>query len=181
MCINGFLCHLWNPLLKRCFKRIQHHSQLSYACKSTCNRCDAFVLLSSTPRLFTVYYISISWCIVALCQVWFAHHGYVKKVNGREIFSYYGKSFGLSSCHCTYFFKGVSPSFNSLICCLHLLGMLGFDHSCIYHLFPTKWSPYYSRCRGICWNQHFSLPTSNVRYSNFTTPSGPFSSPPFEN
>ncbi len=90
---------------------------------------------------------------------------------------YYG-SFGLSSNHLTYFFKGDWLSLNCLICCPCFFGMLSSNHSYICHLFLARWSPYFSQCNGTCWDWHFPLPTSTKVYSSFTTPSCPFLGPP---
>jgi hypothetical protein len=47
--------------------------------------------------------------------------------------------------------------------------MLGFDHSCICHLFPIGWSPYSFRCSGTCSNWYFSLLVGIMGDPNFIT------------
>ncbi len=73
------------------------------------------------------------------------------------------------------FFQGVY-----LICCLHLLGMLGFHCSYIYHLFLVWWSLYFSWCSALVKNQHLSLTTNIIRYQNFSTWNCLFTCLPFE-
>jgi hypothetical protein len=67
-----------------------------------------------------------------------------------------------------------------LTCCTHLFGMLASD--CFYtcHLFPIRWSPYFSWCCDTCQNLHFFMFFNILKYSNFINPSYLFSCP-FEN
>jgi hypothetical protein len=55
--------------------------------------------------------------------------------------------------------------------------MLGFDHSCICHLFPTRWSPYFFRYNGTCWDWYFSVLVGIMVYPNFITLGCSFLSP----
>jgi hypothetical protein len=139
-----------------------------------------FILLCLAPKLFTTYCIFISKYHVALHQIWFIYYAYIGEVTENMIFRHYDGSFGLSSNQFICFFRGVWFSFNGSTCCPHLLEMLYFNHSYIYHLFPIEWSPYSSQCNGTYWDKHFSLPFGTTRYSNFTTLGCPFWGPLFQ-
>jgi len=49
--------------------------------------------------------------------------------------------------------------------------MLGTDHSCICHLFLTRWPPYSFRCNNTCWNWHFLVPNGTMKHSSLAIPS----------
>jgi len=114
-----------------------------------------------------------------LFQVWFVYHGYVGQVVRHEIFRQYCGSLGLLLNHFTHFFKRGLASICGLIYCPCLPKMLGFDCSCIYHLFPTGWSPYFFQCNGTYQDWCFPLPIGTIGYPNFITPSCPFLGPSF--
>lgn len=92
-----------------------------------------------------------------LLWIQFVYHNYIGKFIGCEIFRQYNGSFGSLSGHFTCLFKGAWPSFSASTYYLCFLGMLGFNHSYIGHLFPARWSPYYSWCDDTCWNWQLSL------------------------
>jgi hypothetical protein len=60
------------------------------------------------PKLFIVYHIFLSKYFATLHQVWIMYHGYIKNIIGHGIFWHYDESFGFSSCHFTYFIRGLS-------------------------------------------------------------------------
>jgi hypothetical protein len=73
--------------------------------------------------------------------------------------------------HSFCFFRWARPLFYSLNYCLHILGMLGIDCSCICHLFLTRLSHYLFRCNNTCWNWHFFIPDGTMRHSSPAIPS----------
>jgi len=74
------------------------------------------------------------------------------------------------------FFKRAWHSLNGSTCYPYFLGMLNSNHSCIYHSFPTRWSPHSFQCGDTCWDQHFPLTSSIMGYPIYL--SCLFSSPP---
>jgi len=81
--------------------------------------------------------------LVVLYQLWCSYHIYVRKAIRFKILWHHNEPFDSSSGHSSCFFKGVRPSFNGLTCCPCLYRMLGFHHSYINILFPTRWSLYF--------------------------------------
>ncbi len=81
--------------------------------------------------------------------------------------------------HSSYFFGRAWPPFYSSNYCLHILGMLGTDRSCICHSFLARWSPYFFGCNSTCWNWHFPILNGNMRYPNLITLGCPLSSSTF--
>jgi len=148
-------------------------TSLLNACRSISGFCDAFVLLHLVPMLFNVYRIFISKYLAILCWVGFVYHSYVRKLIRHGIFWHYGRSFGSSLGHFTYFFKGAQHAFSGSNCCPCLLGMLGSHDSCTCHSFPITWTFYSSWCCGTCWNRHFSLLIGIIWYPSFVTPRHP--------
>lgn len=140
-CTNGFhvICGVF--CCRITLGRSQRHSEPPYACRSTSSLNNVLTLLCLEPKLFIVYHIYIYIFFVALCGIWFMYHSYMIEFIGYGIFWCYDGSFGSSSSHFTYFFKGVWPSINGSTCCSYLLGMLGYDHFCTSHSFLTRWSP----------------------------------------
>jgi hypothetical protein len=57
--------------------------------------------------------------------------------------------------------------------------MLGIDHFCICHSFPTRWSPYFFGCNHTNWYWHCFLLDGTTRYLSPVTPSCPFLGPTF--
>ncbi len=83
-------------------------------------------------------------------------------------------SFGLLSSKFVCFFKGVWPSFSGLTSCLWFFGCWVLI---ICHLFPTRWSPYFFRYNGTCWDWYFSVLVGIMVYPNFITLGCSFLSP----
>ncbi len=129
------------------------------------------------PKLFIVYHILIFKYFVTLHGICFMYHNYVIEIIGCRIFQCYGGSFGSSQNHFTYFFKGVWPFINGSTCCSYLLGMLGYNHFCICHSFPTRRSPSFFSCDDTCQKWHLSLQIGIMEYLNFTISGSLFSSP----
>jgi hypothetical protein len=66
-----------------------------------------------------------------------------------------------------------------LDCCPHIFGMLGTNHFCIYHSFPTRRSPYSFGNNNTCWNWHFPIPNGVTSYMGHVTLGCLLSSPTF--
>jgi hypothetical protein len=111
-----------------------------------------------------MYYISITYYLVALYWVWCLYHNYFGKAIKVKILWHHNRSFGMLSSHFSCFFKGVRPSLSGSTCYLRLLRMLNFDYSYITLSFPTGWSSYSSWCSGTCRDQYLSFPNNTTRY-----------------
>jgi len=149
-CTNGFYVICGVFCCKSILRGSQWHSERPYACTFTNNLSNILTLLCLVPKLFIVYHVSIFKYFVALHGIWFMYHSRVIEIIGCRIFWHYDGSFSSSSNHFIYFFKGVWPPINGSTCYPYLLGMLGYDHFCICHSFPTRRSPSFFSCDGTC-------------------------------
>jgi len=131
----GFLPFVESFISKALQKYLSMIVNLPMLANSSCNFCNAFILLCPMTKLFISYYISITRYLATLYQVWCLDHNYVGETIKVKILWHYSEPFASSSDHFSYFFKGVRPSFSSLTCYPHLFRMLGFDCSCINLLF----------------------------------------------
>jgi len=81
--------------------------------------------------------------LASLCWIRYSYHSYIGEVTWCGIFWWFCKSFSSLSSQFSYFFRWVWHLFCDLDYYPHMLGLLAIDYSCTFHLFPTRWSPYF--------------------------------------
>ncbi len=116
-------------------------------------------------------------CFIYMLSSILVPYSYIGKVIWCGIFWWFYWSPGSLSSHSSYFFEQVHPPFYILDYCPHILGMLGSNHSCICHSFPTWWSPYSSGCSNTCWDWHFPIPDNIMRCHSPFSPGCPLLGP----
>jgi len=77
---------------------------------------------------------------------------------------------GHFSCFFFFFCEWAWFFFHSSNCCFHIFGMLGIDHFYICHSFSIEWSSFFL-CNSTCWNWHFLILYSIMRYTSHVTSS----------
>jgi hypothetical protein len=96
------------------------------------------------PWLFVLYNVSISKYFVTLHWVRYSYHNYIGKVTWWRIFWWFYQSPNSSPSHSLCFFRWAQPPFYNSDYYSCIIGMLGTNHSCTYHSFLVRWSPYSS-------------------------------------
>ncbi len=136
-------------------------------------------MLRPVPELFALCSVPISKYFTTLCWVWYSYHSYVGKVTWCRIFWWFYWSFSSSLGHSSCFFTQVRPPFYGSNCCPCIFRVSIIDCSCSCHSFPTRWSPYSSKCRNTCWDQHCFILDSVMRCLSHVTLICSFPGPTF--